>query len=112
MLRAVLSIRESSLLAPAGPLWFRGYSLWTDEEGAPRMEALVRKFKTNRFVTGHTVQDRGQIRERFGGRLFLIDTGMLNGRFFPVDGRPRWSSSETRRYRYTSRLLDRQTENS
>ena len=87
MLRAVLSIGESSLLAPAGPLWFRGYSLWTDEEGAPRMEALVRKFKTNRFVTGHTVQDRGQIRERFGGRLFLIDTGMLNGRFFP-GGRP------------------------
>jgi hypothetical protein len=87
MLQAVLSIGESSLLAPAGPLWFRGYSLWTDEEGAPQMQALVRKFKTNRFVTGHTVQERGQIRERFGGRLFLIDTGMLNGRFFP-GGRP------------------------
>ena len=88
--RALLPLAEigaSSLLHPEGPLWFRGFSSWTDEEGAPRMAALLQKFRVRRFVTGHTPQPAGRITTRFGGALFLIDTGMLGGRFYPA-GRP------------------------
>lgn len=80
-------IGASSLLHAEGPLWFRGFSNWTDEEGAPLMAALLAKYQVKRFVTGHTPQPNGTIRERFGGTLFLIDTGMLNGTFYP-GGRP------------------------
>jgi hypothetical protein len=87
ILMPIATIGESSLLSPEGPLWFRGYSNWTDEEGTSRMAELLRKYRVKRFVTAHTPQLPGHITTRFGGTLFLIDTGMLDGRFFP-GGRP------------------------
>ena len=81
------NIGASSLFDGNGPLWFRGFASWTDEEGTARMAAVLKQHGVNRFVTGHNPQRSGQINERFGGSLFLIDTGMLNGRFFP-GGRP------------------------
>jgi hypothetical protein len=51
------------------------------------VSALLRKYRVKRFVTGHTPQQSGRITSRFGGGLFLIDTGMVNGRFYPF-GRP------------------------
>ena len=83
----IVKVDESTMLNPHGPLWFRGYSTWTDEEGSGRVSALLRKYRVKRFVTGHTPQQSGRITSRFGGGLFLIDTGMLNGRFYPF-GRP------------------------
>ena len=38
-----------------------------------------------RLVVGHTPQEDGRIHARFGGRVFLIDTGMLASVY---DGRP------------------------
>jgi hypothetical protein len=87
MLMPIATIGTSSLLNPEGPLWFRGYSTWTDEEGTSLMPELLRKYRVKRFVTAHTPQLPGHITTRFGGTLFLIDTGMLDGRFFP-GGRP------------------------
>ncbi len=87
VLLPLVNIGSSSLFNPGGPLWFRGYSTWTDEEGDARIEAILKTLRGKRLVTGHTVQPGGRITERFGGRLFLIDTGMLGGRFFP-SGRP------------------------
>lgn len=82
----LIDLGASSLFNPEGPLWFRGFATWTDEEGAPQITAILDKLRAKRLVTGHTVQPERRITERFGGRLFLIDTGMLGGRFFP-DGR-------------------------
>ena len=87
MILPLVNTGASSLLNPDGPLWFRGYSTWTDEEGAARMAALLKKYRVKRFVTGHTPQPSGRITARFGGGLYLIDTGMLNGKFYPA-GRP------------------------
>jgi hypothetical protein len=86
MLQIVLNIGASSLRNANGPLWFRGYNTWTDEDGA-QAAAVLQKFKARRFVTGHSVQPGGRIRARFGDTFFLIDTGMLNGKFWP-NGRP------------------------
>jgi hypothetical protein len=83
LLTPLVNVGFSSLFAPNGPLWFRGFASWTDEEGTDKIAELLKKFKADRFVTGHTPQPDGQIKERFGGKLFLIDTGMLGGRFFP-----------------------------
>ncbi len=83
----VANIGESSLFAPEGPLWFRGYATWTDEEGAPEVAALLKRYRARRIVSGHSPQRDGRISERFGGAIFLIDTGMLGAPFFPA-GRP------------------------
>jgi len=63
---------------PDGPLWFRGYAEWSDAEGAPQIQTLIEAFGVARFVVGHTPQ-AGQVAERFGGKVYLIDTGMLAG---------------------------------
>jgi len=67
-----LCIRED------GPLWFRGYDQWSDEEGPPQVEKILGAFNATNIVVGHTVQKTAAIRPRFGAKIFLIDTGMLS----------------------------------
>lgn len=76
-LRGVLDIGSSWILSPDGPLWFRGYSTWTDEEGANLIGPILLRFKAQRIVVGHTIPQTHRITPRFGNRVFLIDTGML-----------------------------------
>jgi len=65
-----------------GPLWFRGYDQWSEEEGAPQVSKLLERYKATHLVVGHTVQKGGRIRPRFGNKVFLIDTGMLSS-YYP-----------------------------
>jgi hypothetical protein len=68
---------ESWLLVdPEGPLWFRGADIWADGRRA-EMLGLLDGLGVQRMVVGHTVQHEARITPRFGGRVFLIDTGML-----------------------------------
>jgi hypothetical protein len=63
-----------------GPLWYRGYSYWTDEEGERLSLQLIQTLGVKRIIVGHTPQSNSEIRQRFGGKIFLIDTGMYRGR--------------------------------
>jgi hypothetical protein len=65
-----------------GPVWFRGYDQWSEEEGSSQVDKILQSFKANHLVTGHTVQKGGRMRVRFGGSVFLIDTGMLSS-YYP-----------------------------
>jgi len=69
-----------------GPLWFRGYDQWSEEEGAAQVSKVLEAYKATHIVVGHTVQKGGRIRPRFGNKVFLIDTGMLSS-YYP-GGRP------------------------
>jgi hypothetical protein len=69
-----------------GPLWFRGYDQWSEEEGAQQASKLLEAYKATHIVVGHTVQTGGRMRPRFGNKVFLIDTGMLSS-YYP-GGRP------------------------
>lgn len=66
-----LCIRED------GPLWFRGYDEWPDAEGTLQVEKILSGYDATAIIVGHTVQKVSHIRSRFGGRVFLIDTGMV-----------------------------------
>ncbi|MDA8016295.1 MAG: metallophosphoesterase [Thermoanaerobaculia bacterium] len=70
-------VGEWILADPDGPLWFRGYARWDDQEGAPRVEAILRLSNANAIISGHTPQKTANITERWDGRVYLIDTGML-----------------------------------
>jgi hypothetical protein len=65
-----------------GPLWFRGYDQWNEEEGAAQVGKLLEAYNAAHIAVGHTVQKGGRIRSRFGGKVFLIDTGMLSS-YYP-----------------------------
>lgn len=65
-----------ALLAPDGPLWYRGYATG-GMDVQTQVESLLQRLGTVRFVVGHTVQQGGRVTSRFGGRVLLIDTGMV-----------------------------------
>jgi hypothetical protein len=73
----ILGIGGWSLLKPDGPLWYRGYA--TDDDAAldAPVTAFLQRWDADRLVVGHTVQRDFRIGARLGGRIFLIDTGML-----------------------------------
>jgi len=67
-----LSMRED------GPLWFRGYDQWKEEEGLPKADKILAAYHVTNIVVGHTVQKTARIHPVFGGKILLIDTGMLS----------------------------------
>jgi hypothetical protein len=86
-LKAHMQILEGLLQLPQwlsihddGPLWFRGYDRWSDAEGEPQITRLIQTLGIKRVVVAHTPQQNGEIRQRFGGKVFLIDTAMMLGR--------------------------------
>ncbi len=83
ILQRCVTLESWLIMHPDGPLWFRGFATWDESEGAKNIQELISKYKVRRFITAHTVQSNAQIHSRFTGQLFLIDTGMLSGNFFP-----------------------------
>jgi len=69
-----------------GPLWFRGNAMWDEESRTAEIAELLAGIGATRMVGGHSVQDGGHIQARFGGRVILIDTGMLSSVY--EGGRP------------------------
>ncbi len=69
-----------------GPVWFRGFAEWTDEEGAPNVQKLLQAQHVARFVVGHTYSG-GRVRMRWDGKVYLIDTGLLQHPMYKEPGR-------------------------
>jgi hypothetical protein len=78
----LLKYGEWVSVKPDGPLWFRGYDQWSDEEGAAQVGKILDAYKATHIAVGHTVQRGGRMRPRFDNRVFLIDTGMLSS-YYP-----------------------------
>jgi hypothetical protein len=76
-LQHLAAIDSWSLLTADGPLWYRGYAT-LPEEALPQVDEALKRHGASRFVLGHTPQVPGRIASRLGGRVFLIDTGMLS----------------------------------
>lgn len=76
--REVATIEEWLTVREDGPLWFRGYANWSDEEGEAAMPAILDQLGAGHVVVGHSPQEAHAILPRFDSRVFLIDTGMLN----------------------------------
>ena len=61
-----------------GPLWFRGYDQWGEEESSANIAKILSAYDATNIVTGHKVQKTAHMRARAGGKMLLIDTGMLS----------------------------------
>lgn len=71
-------------LRPNGPLWYRGLAEPPDEALSTGLTDMLARLRARYLVVGHTPQANREIGTNLGGRVFLIDTGMLpsvyNGR--------------------------------
>jgi hypothetical protein len=74
----LLDINRWLCMSDKGPLWFRGYDEWSEEEGNQQIPKILAAYDATHIVVAHTVQKSAHIRSRFGGDVFLIDTGMLS----------------------------------
>lgn len=74
---AFTGIGEWSLLDGDGPLWYRGYAMADAAAIEAPLTALLARWDVDRLVVGHTVNRDYRVHSRLGGRIFLIDTGML-----------------------------------
>jgi hypothetical protein len=72
----LLSTRES------GPLWYRGLAAEPEDTFAPTLASMLSRMGARAIVIGHTPTP-GRITTRFDGRVIQIDSGMLNGEFYP-----------------------------
>ena len=68
-----------AVVNPEGALWYRGFATLTRRPDRRTIRGASHEVRCERFVTGpHAATDR-TITVRFGGRVMLIDTGMLTG---------------------------------
>ena len=105
-LAELLDVDRWSILAENGPLWFRGFATWNSDQGRMGLDALQRRYGPVRVVVGHTPLRPPRQMARFGGRVFLIDTG-ISSVYRGEGGRP--SALEIRGGAYTAVYLDERT---
>jgi len=84
-LEAFVNISNWLSVSPEGPLWFRGYTRWSDEEIATNLPPILQAYHVAHIIVGHTVQPGGKINARQNQGAIMIDTGM-NSAFYPGGG--------------------------
>jgi len=99
-LRWVVNYSDWQLLTRDGLLWFRGLAQWPEAEHADEVAELLERQGVDHIMVGHTVQADAEIRMRFGGGVFLNDTGMLTEVYH---GRP--SALEIHNGTFTARYV-------
>jgi hypothetical protein len=66
-----------------GPLWYRGLANEPEAALAPTLDIILERMRARAIVIGHTTVLPGKITTRLGGKVVQIDTGMVNGEFYP-----------------------------
>jgi hypothetical protein len=89
------------LTSEDNPTWYRGLAEDPEPTLAPSLDAMMSRLKIRTIVAAHTPTPDFQIRQRFGNRVFLIDTGMLKSVF---GGKA--SALEIQGGRFTAHSLD------
>lgn len=74
----VVRLSDSDLQAPDGPLWYRNHSYCNKVIEADRLDQSLAAIGATRVVIGHTPSYGRRVLERFDGRVYEVDTGMLS----------------------------------
>ena len=69
--------------ASSGPLWYRGLALDDSAIGDADLSRILDQLRGRAIVVGHTPTDDGRVRTRYDDRVVQIDTGMIDGTFYP-----------------------------
>ena len=74
----VKRLNASEIHAQNGPLWYRGNVACSKLVEVDRLDASLQAIGAKRVVIGHTPTLGRRIMERFDGRIYEVDTGMLS----------------------------------
>jgi len=74
----LVTIDKWFTISETGPLWSRDLAKRPDAEAQPIVARALAAMGVARLVVGHTPEP-GEIVQRFGDQVYLIDTGMLRG---------------------------------
>ena len=80
-MKVVKRLNASNIHAQDGPLWYRGNVACSELVEADRLDDSLRAIGATRVVIGHTPTLGRRIMQRFDGRIFEVDTGMLNDHY-------------------------------
>jgi Calcineurin-like phosphoesterase len=69
--------RAALATAENGPLSYRGLAQEDETAYLPSVEKVLKSMGVTAVVIGHTPTGDGKIRPRFGGRVVMVDVGML-----------------------------------
>lgn len=67
--------RDSFLLDPLGPFWWRGFMAESDKTLAPHVQSILEQWRARRIVVGHMPQ-YGPVKPRLDGKILLADVGL------------------------------------
>jgi hypothetical protein len=68
---------QSPVFTAEGPLWYRGTAWCNPNSESLRVDRVLDHYGAERAVLGHTPTPDSLVVQRMGGKVFLIDTGML-----------------------------------
>lgn len=77
-IKSFQALAESDLHAADGPLWYRGNVYCGQLIELDRLQASLQALGADRVVIGHTPTTDREIQQRFAGRVYEVDTGMLH----------------------------------
>jgi len=98
----LLDYKNWITVSASGPLWYRGLATEPEEKLAAAFQAMLERLGAAYIVAGHSVVASKDVATRFGSRVFLIDTGMLQEAY---EGRA--SALEIRDGSFTAHQVDR-----
>lgn len=75
--KTLTMLQDAEIFTPRGPTWYRGQALCYPYGEAENLTAALARLGVSRLVVGHTTSPTGRVLSRFGGRVVLLDTGML-----------------------------------
>jgi hypothetical protein len=73
----LVSLAAAPELGPDGPHWYRGSVYCKPMLEEPTLDAALAKLGVRRAVVGHTPTADRRVRALYGGKLVMLDTGML-----------------------------------
>lgn len=77
------NLETSLIMGPDGPLWYRGLVGGAPGVAETDVDTILKTLGARAIVVGHTVPNGFRIKPSFDGKVVQIDTGMLDGEFFP-----------------------------
>ena len=76
-LREIIALRDSPMVGPHGPLWYRGSVRCKRILETPVLQSALDNLSAARVVVGHTPTTDRRVHKLQNNRLVMLDTGML-----------------------------------
>jgi len=77
----VITLKESPLHGPEGPLWYRGSAVCSGPVEGALLRTALAELDASRVVIGHTTTWTRQVETRLDGRVIAVNTGMLKASY-------------------------------